>query len=118
MNLKDGKRNARFKVQKPGVDHPCAFFTRLRQSGHTEATEGLGTSWGGYSEAQSDRAATTRLVGAGLALPSFYATDRLGQGKPSPYQTLEMFAKFTILQYSGNGKSGLFSRDVDDNKRT
>ena len=30
-----------------------------------------------------------RLVGAGLGLPSFYATDRLrGQGKPSPYETL------------------------------
>ena len=30
-----------------------------------------------------------RLVGAGLALPSFHATDILqGQGKPRPYETL------------------------------
>jgi hypothetical protein len=37
---------------------------------------------------------TKRLVGAGLALPSFYATDMpQGQGKPSPYETLKMFAK-------------------------
>jgi hypothetical protein len=39
-------------------------------------------------------AATTRLVGAGLALP--FWSDRSverGQGKPSPYQTLELFAK-------------------------
>jgi hypothetical protein len=36
----------------------------------------------------------TRLVGAGLALPSFHTTDkRQGQGKPSPYETCKLFAK-------------------------
>ena len=36
----------------------------------------------------------TRLVGAGLALPPFCTTDKLhGQGKPSPYETRNVFGK-------------------------
>ena len=38
----------------------------------------------------------TRLVGAGLALPlSFVRGVKRGQGKPSPYETLKLFAKKT-----------------------
>ena len=40
------------------------------------------------------RLQTTHLVGAGLALPSFHTTIILqGQGKPSPYEMLKMFAE-------------------------
>ena len=39
---------------------------------------------------------TVRLVGSGLALPSFHVSTVLqGQGKHSPYETLKLFAKKT-----------------------
>ena len=45
-----------------------------------------------------------RLVGAGLALPLFYATDRpQGQGKPSPYETLGCGS--AALRYTGYTRS-------------
>jgi hypothetical protein len=42
---------------------------------------------------------TTRLVRAGLALPSFHTTDkRQGQGKPSPYETTKETAEKVFLR--------------------
>jgi len=48
----------------------------------------------------------TRLVGAGLALPSFHTTDKLqGQGKPSPYETRKLFVKKTRIYGIATQKS-------------
>jgi hypothetical protein len=51
---------------------------------------------------------TKRFVRAGLALPLWYVRGiERGQGKPSPYETLKMFAKkqeSRILQCSWRGR--------------
>ena len=50
------------------------------------------------SEGSATEPQTTRLVGAGLAVPLWYIRGmERGQGKPSPYETPKMFAKKTRI---------------------